>query len=154
MEKVRPGAAHERLLAFVGEWDGEEDLAASPWAEATTVKSRNVFRPAVEGLAVVQEYAQQRPDGEPFSGHGFFTADPVTGDVRWYFFDSVGWPPEGPVRGGWDGSVLTMTKTTPRGQARHTYRFDGDRFEHEVDARFGDAAEFAPFLRARYRRRG
>ncbi|HEX6533890.1 MAG TPA: hypothetical protein VF041_04790 [Gemmatimonadaceae bacterium] len=44
-------------------------------------------------------------------------------------------------------------KTTPRGTARHRFTIDGDQRSHHIDIRMGDAAEFAWFLRGRYRRR-
>ncbi|MCP2261899.1 Protein of unknown function (DUF1579) [Streptoalloteichus tenebrarius] len=152
MGNARPGPAHERLGALVGEWEGEEEFAATPWAPAGTARSRHSFRSGVGGLAVIHDYAQVR-DGEPFDGHGFFTADPGTGEVVWFFFDGVGFPPDVPLRGDWDADgVLRLAKTTPRGQARHAFRFDGDTFEHEIDVRLGDAETFSPFARGRFRR--
>ncbi|SHG35169.1 DUF1579 family protein [Streptoalloteichus hindustanus] len=153
MGEVRPGPAHERLGVLVGEWVGEEEFAATPWAPAGTARSRHSLRSGVGGLAVVHDYEQARGGGDPFLGHGFFTVDPGTGEVVWFFLDSTGFPPDTPLRGDWDGEgVLRLAKTTPRGQARHVFRFHGDAFEHEIDVRLGDAAAFSPFARGRFHR--
>ena len=51
----------------------------------------------------------------------------VSGDeVLWHWFDSIGYPPEVPARGGFEGDALVLERTSPRGTNRTTFR-DGDR---------------------------
>ncbi|MET7991350.1 DUF1579 family protein [Amycolatopsis sp. NPDC005232] len=150
MEMPRRGEAHEALSALVGDWAGVEELEASPWAPASTAKAKAEYRAALDGFAVVQEYVQTREDGSDFLGHNVFTVDPATQETLWYGFDSYGFPPGEPGRGGWREGTLHLEKRTPRGVARHRLRPEGDTLTHEIDVKMGDAAEFSPFLRARY----
>ena len=153
MDMPRPGPAHDALKAFVGDWTGTEELAASPWAPASTARAECEYRLALNGFAVIQHYRQQREDGTEFLGHNVFTADPGTGETLWYGFDSYGFPPESAARGSWTGATLTLEKTTARGVARHRLTPDGGTLTHEIDVRMGENGAFTPFLRARYTRK-
>jgi hypothetical protein len=146
------GRAHEELKTLVGDWAGVEELAAAPWAPASTAKATAGYRVALEGFAVVQEYVQTREDGSTFLGHNVFTVDPATQETLWYGFDSYGFPPGEPGRGGWREGTLHLEKRTPRGIAWHRLTPSDDVLTHEIDVKMGNAAEFSPFLRARYTR--
>ncbi|MFF4597183.1 DUF1579 family protein [Amycolatopsis sp. NPDC001319] len=150
MPEITP--AHEELKALIGDWAGVEELAASAWAPAATAKATATYRGALDGFAVVQEYVQTREDGSTFLGHNVFTVDPATQETLWYGFDSYGFPPGEPGRGEWREGTLHLEKRTPRGVARHRLTPDNDVLTHEIDVKMGDAAEFGPFLRARYTR--
>jgi hypothetical protein len=152
MDMPTRGEAHEALTALVGNWAGTEELAASPWAPAATASATCQYRLALDGFALLQDYAQTREDGSRLLGHNVFTVDPATGETLWYGFDSYGFPPGSPGRGGWTEGRLHLEKTTPRGVARHRLTPDGDVLTHEIDVKLGQAAEFTPFLRARYTR--
>ncbi|WP_370969086.1 DUF1579 family protein [Amycolatopsis sp. cg9] len=152
MDMPTPGSAHDALKALVGDWTGTEELAASPWAPASTARADCGYRLALNGLAVIQDYRQRREDGSEFLGHNVFTADPATGETLWYGFDSYGFPPDSPARGDWTGATLTLEKKTARGVARHRLTPDGDTLTHEIDVKLGEDREFSPFLRARYTR--
>ncbi|WP_239071897.1 DUF1579 family protein [Amycolatopsis sp. SID8362] len=152
MPTLRP--AHDALKAFVGDWTGTEELAASPWAPASTARADCGYRLALNGFAVIQDYRQRREDGSEFLGHNVFTADPSTGETLWYGFDSYGFPPDSPARGGWIGATLTLKKKTARGVARHRLTPGGDILTHEIDVKLGEDREFSPFLRAKYTRTG
>jgi hypothetical protein len=52
-------------------------------------------------------------------GHGVFTLDPSNGSTLWYWFDSFGYPPLEPARGGWEDNTLWLAKRTPRGSASY-----------------------------------
>jgi Protein of unknown function (DUF1579) len=157
MNVPQPGPAHTALAALVGIWTGDERLTASPWSPATTAVATMEFRGALAGFAVLQDYRHRRADGQELSGHGVFTADPGSGETLWYHFDSYGWPPEGPARGGWDGDTLTLVKTTARGTARHVFTLDGERLTYVIDVCMGGEAErrgerraaLAPFVPVR-----
>lgn len=152
MDMPTLGPAHDALKAFVGDWTGTEELAASPWAPASTARADCAYRLALNGFALLQDYRQRREDDTEFLGHNVFTADPRTGETLWYGFDSYGFPPQSPARGGWDDGTLVLAKETARGVARHRLTPDGDTLTHEIDVRLGEDDEFSPFLRARYTR--
>lgn len=152
MDMPTLGPAHDALKAFAGDWTGTEELAASPWAPASTARADCEYRLALNGFALIQHYRQRREDGTEFLAHNVFTADPRTGETLFYGFDSYGYPPESPARGDWDGATLILEKKTARGVARHRLTPDGDTLTHEIDVRMGEDHEFSPFLRARYTR--
>jgi hypothetical protein len=152
MDMPTLGPAHDALKAFAGDWTGTEALAASPWAPASTARADCEYRVALNGFALIQHYRQHREDGSEFLGHNVFTVDPQTGETLWYGFDSYGFPPESPARGGWTGATLVLDKKTARGVARHRLTPDGDTLTHEIDVKMGEDREFSPFLRARYTR--
>ncbi|GAA3556022.1 DUF1579 family protein [Amycolatopsis ultiminotia] len=152
MNLPTPGREHDALTALTGEWSGTEELAAAPWAPASTATATCSYRRALDGFAVVQDYVQTRADGTKLLGHNVFTVDPGTGETLWYGFDSYGFPPAAPARGSWHEGTLHLEKHTERGVARHRLTPDGDVLVHEIDVRLGDDLEFSPFLRARYTR--
>src|ERR1700753_2425265 len=115
MEMPKPGPEHAKLLAFVGEWEGHEELAPSPWSPGGPAIGRMSFRADLDGFAVIQEYIEQKESKIVFRGHGVFTVDPESKEILWYLFDSYGFPPHAPARGRFEGDVLTMTRVTPRG---------------------------------------
>ena len=83
----------ELFWSLLGNWTGVEQLAASGRARAMIT-----FKLDVADGAVLQDYRQVRDDGAELVGHGVFLADPATGDLLWWFFDSAGIPPT-PLRG-------------------------------------------------------
>ena len=152
MEMPAVGPEHEALAALVGDWCGTEDLAAAPWAPAATASATCSYRLALDGFTVLEDYVQTREDGSRMLGHHVFTVDPATGETLWYGFDSYGFPPGGPARGGWHEGTLHLKKHTERGVAAHRITPDGDVLTHEIDVRLGTDSDFRPFLRARYTR--
>ena len=152
MDKARLASHYERLGLFEGAWEGEESLAPSPWATAGTARGKISYRRGVEGIVVVQDYVQERGGRPVFTGHGVFTVDPSDGSALWYLFDSFGYPPLEPARGGWEGDTLRLTKRTPRGEARHTFRFEDNLYHYRIENRYGKDQDFKVFLTATYLR--
>ncbi|RYZ28652.1 MAG: DUF1579 domain-containing protein [Propionibacteriaceae bacterium] len=141
----------ERFWDLLGNWSGTEEQSASPWAPAARTRAALTFKLDLAGTAVVQDYRQVRGDGGEFLAHGVLLADEDEPDgVLWWLFDSVGHPPE-PARGGWAGPVLTLTRTTPRGSARHRFELGADRLAYAIDLTL-TGQETTPFLRGRYER--
>ena len=141
----------EAFAPLLGSWTGLEEQSASVWAPASSARAAITFKLDVGGTAVVQDYRQVRPDGQEFLGHGVFLVEPATERVLWWLFDSYGHPPE-PAGGGWAGAVLTLTKETPRGVARHRFAADDDRLDYRIEVAPDPGSEAVPFLRGRYRR--
>ncbi|HEY6891149.1 MAG TPA: hypothetical protein VI300_25315 [Solirubrobacter sp.] len=120
-------ALHERLAALAGTWEGTEQLAPSPWSAAGTAGAVMSVAVAAGGFAIVQDYASDAG----LTGHGVFS---VSGDeVLWHWFDSIGYPPEVPARGGFEGDVLVLERTSPRGVNRTTFAVAADRLVQRVE---------------------
>jgi hypothetical protein len=152
MEMPKPGAEHARLARLVGDWSGEENLSPSPWGPGGTAFGRFQFRNGVDGMALLQDYEEEKEGKVSFRGHGVFIVDPVNGDVVWWWFDSLGFAPDPPARGSWDGDTLRLEKHTPRGAARYTFDFESDSLRFRIENRFAGEQEFSEFMRGRYRR--
>jgi hypothetical protein len=146
MNLPQPGTVHAVLETFLGHWRGTTRLAASAWGPERTAAAEVTFTRAAGGFAVVQSYRHTEPDGGHFEGHGVFTVDPDREDVLWYYVDSLGLPPETPVRCTWVDGVLRVERRTDRMTARHTFRVDGGVLTHTAELRIGDAANFEPFM--------
>ena len=153
MDLPRPGPEHARLNRLAGTWEGEEQLEPSPWGPGGKAHGDVVYRVVNDGMALAQDYAETKDGAVCFRGHGVLTIDPQSGDVLWWWFDSMGFPPEGPAQGRWDGETLRLGKSTPRGESRYTYEFVGeDRYRFRIENRFPGQAEFVLFMQAEYRR--
>jgi hypothetical protein len=152
MEMPKVGPEHARLLAFVGEWEGDEQLEPSPWGPGGVAFGRMSFRSDLHGFAVIQDYIEQKDSIITFRGHGVLTVDPETKDILWYFFDSFGFPPDGPARGRFEGGVLTLDRVTPRGAARYVYRITADSCEFTIENKFQNDADFKRFMHGKYTR--
>ncbi|HEY6986444.1 MAG TPA: DUF1579 family protein [Rhodanobacteraceae bacterium] len=152
MDMPKPGPGHARLARFAGKWSGDEQLGESPWGPGGTARGRCEVREAVDGMAFVQDYVEEKDGKVAFRGHGVFTIDPGNGDVLWWWFDSMGFPPDPPARGRWNGDQLLFEKNTPRGEARYEFRFADDHYDFRIENRFPGQKDFAEFMRGHYLR--
>jgi hypothetical protein len=153
MDMPKPGPEHALLARLAGEWEGDEQLEPSPWGPGGMARGHGVYRLVTDGMALTQDYTETKDSGVAFRGHGVFTIDPQTREVLWWWFDSMGFPPDGPARGTWAGDTLTLTKSSPRGDARYVYRWMGDRYEFTIENRFPGQADYALFMRGGYARK-
>jgi hypothetical protein len=152
MDMPRPGPAHARLMRFAGRWSGTEQLSPSPWGPGGAAIGRTTCHESLDGMALVQEYEEEKDGAIVFHGHGVFLVEPDTQDVLWWWFDSMGFPPE-PARGKWEGDVLRFEKSTPRGDARYRYEFNGnDRYRFTIENRFPGQTDFVEFMHGDYQR--
>jgi hypothetical protein len=118
---------HARLARLEGSWEGTEQLAPSPWSAGGKAASVLSFAVAAGGFALVQDYRSSAG----LTGHGVFS---VSGDeVLWHWFDSIGYPPEVPARGGFEADALVLERTSPRGTNRTTFRLAGERLHQRVE---------------------
>jgi len=150
MELPKPGAEHAKLMRFAGTWSGDEQLSESPWGPGGAARGRCENRSAVDGMAMVQDYSEEKGGQTVFRGHGVFSIDPANGDVLWWWFDSMGFPPDPPARGRWNGDVLLFEKNTPRGEARYQFKYGGDAYGFQIENRFPGQADFVVFMKGHY----
>jgi Protein of unknown function (DUF1579) len=151
MDMPKPGAAHARLHALVGQWGGEERLHPAPWdlaGGAATAFINN--RLALDGFSVIQEYEQYR-DGRPtFSGHGVFWWDEDAHQYVMTWFDSMSGTPAD-FRGGFDGNVLQLVNQRSQGG------FSRCTFDHGMPGEYvftlevsNDGVSWAPSMEGAY----
>jgi len=152
MDMPKPGAEHAKLMRFAGRWRGDEQLSPSPWGPGGPAVGRLEMRDAVDGMALIQDYTEEKDGAPVFRGHGVFTIDPMSGEVIWWWFDSMGFPPDPPARGRWNGDTLLFEKSTPRGEARYEFRFEGDAYRFRIENRFPGQEDFVLFMEGHYRR--
>jgi hypothetical protein len=100
------------------------------------------FAVAAGGFAVVQDYASD----SGLTGHGVFSVS--SDEVLWHWFDSIGYPPEVPARGAFEGDALVLERTSPRGVNRTTFALVGPSLRQCVEFDGAVVAE------ASYRRGG
>jgi hypothetical protein len=153
MEMPKTGPAHARLLAFVGEWEGEETVAPSPWGPGGAAFGRMSFRADLDGFAIIQDYIEQKDSRITFRGHGVLTVDPETQEILWYWFDSIGFPPDAPARGHFEGDMLTLNRVSPRGASRYVYRITSNACEFSIENKLLGDAEFKVFMNGKYARK-
>lgn len=155
MDMPKPGPEHARLARMAGEWRGEEKLEPSPWGPGGMAHGHGVYRMVTDGMALVQDYEEEKNGATVFRGHGVFAIDPHSGETLWWWFDSMGFPPDGPARGRWTADTLTLTKSSPRGDSRYVYRLlDDDHYEFSIENRFPGQDDFSFFMRGSYARQG
>jgi Protein of unknown function (DUF1579) len=146
-------AEHERLAAFVGEWVGDEVMARSPGRDSGPARAEITARIELDGFYVIQDYRQERDGRTTFKGHGLFTFDRDDRLYKLFWFDSLGYVPQGPASGGWKGETLVLLRPSLRGAARHVYRFTApDRFEQTIQFS-PDNEGWSDVLTGTYRRR-
>jgi hypothetical protein len=153
-ERPRPTEAHQRLLRLAGTWEGTEDLSPSPFGPGGPATGRTVFRAAVDGFYLTGDYEETKGGAVSFRGHSVFGVDGASGEVVWFWFDSMGQPPPAPSRGRWDGDRLVLHATFPQGKGRYTYALDGpDRYRFTAEVAL-EGKPFATFMTGDYRRTG
>jgi hypothetical protein len=142
------------LAALAGDWEGAEQLKASPWTVAGTVVGLHRVRLATRGLTLIQEYEQRRDGAVTLTGHGVFAVDPATSDVLWWWFDDFGHPPLTPSRGHFsDDGGIVLEKTTPRGRQRAHFAASGGLLTHRIEVAPAGSDDLIPLVDACYRRR-
>ena len=108
----------------------------------------------LNGFFVVQDYVQEKAGRVSFSGHGIFGYDSAAQNYTWYWVDAMGFVPDAPARGQFEGDTLKLEKVTPRGAARYTHRLEGKTSYHfSIENSFDQCQTWQTFLTSVYRRR-
>jgi hypothetical protein len=149
-----PGQESLRLQAFAGEWTGEEQLAASRWSPGGPATARVSARADLEGYYLVQDYTEEVDGHRAIQVHAVFAWDEEQRQYLLYWFDSYGFAPQAPGSGQWQGDTLTLTRSSSRGIARHSYRFDGpDTYRLKLENSFDGGQTWQVVMEGVYRRR-
>jgi hypothetical protein len=153
-EMPKPTEAHRKLMRLAGRWEGAETLAPSPFGPGGPATGRTAFHPAVDGLFLLGDYEEEKGGRVVFRGHSVFGVETGSEEIVWYWFDSMGRPPDEPSRGRFEGDRLVLHATFDQGEGRYAYELIGDdryRFTAEGSPPGGD---FKPFVTGEYRRVG
>ena len=148
-----PLPEHLRLHAFSGDWTGEEQLAASHWSSGGPATARVSARVELGGWYVEQHYEETLNGAPGIQVHAVFGWDEEKGQVLLYWFDSYGFAPQTPGVGQWQGDTLVLVRTSSRGMARHSYRFESSDLYHLVlENSFDGGQSWQPVMSGSYRR--
>ncbi len=141
------------LSLFVGEWAGEEIIAPSKWGAGGVASSRISARKGLNHYVLTQDYRAVR-DGKPWlEVHAVFTFDEQNATYRLFWFDSLGFVPEIPALGQWDGEKLMFIRTSPRGKTRHTYdQFGDESYRLILESSFDDGKTWSRVMHGSYTR--
>ncbi len=153
MDMPKPGEAHEKLGAFVGEWAGPETMFPAPWDPVGgKAMARVVNRWILDGFAVVQEYEQRKAGKVVFRGHGVIWFDPAKQEYAMSWWDSMGGSGS-QYRGAFDGTILRLSAPLPQGgHSRASWNFDSAgaySFNMEMS---GDGHTWQPAMLGTYTR--
>ncbi|MEB3044501.1 DUF1579 family protein [Rhizobium mulingense] len=121
-----PSAAHFRLSAFAGVWEGEEHVAASAWTSEGKASAALSGEALFGGFFLEQHYRQTREGAVSFEARNVFGFDGSDQAYKLYQFDSAGFAPPSPASGEWNGNELVLTKTSPRGRQRTAFTFENE----------------------------
>ena len=154
MNKLEIGPLHERLKLFVGEWEGEEQIFPNPWGPSGPGRGHWKFWLDPSGFNLIHDFSEVRDSGYRFDAHGVLTVDPAANAFVWFWFDSYGYPPLNPSRGTWQGSGVTLEKTTPRGVSRSVFELAKDSLGYRVESKVAGSTQFAPVMAGRFVRMG
>jgi hypothetical protein len=131
----------DELRYLLGAFTGTEQMAETQWAPAGEAHAEARAETILGGAMILQHQRQVRDGGASFEAANVFMRDPQSGDVLLYSFDSAGFPPDPPARGGFtDDGTLVLDRTTPRGSSRTTFTPAGDGFEWSKAFRPSDDA--------------
>ncbi|TPM30155.1 DUF1579 family protein [Mesorhizobium sp. B2-3-4] len=146
-------ADHQRLQALVGAWRGEEEIAATQWADEGAATSEVTAEAQFGGLFVVQRYRQRRDGTISFGAHNVFGFDQQNGLVTMHQFDSMGFVPMSPATGAWNGDELVLERSSPRGAARVSYVFnDADAYRMRLQFKPAGSDGWQDMVSGVYRR--
>ena len=148
-------ASQNRLTHLAGEWTGDETIAPSQWGEGGKAVARISARMELNQKLLVQDYSAERGGAPWLKAHAVFTFDEQAGAYSLFWFDSLGFVPAQAAPGQWDRQSLRFIRTSPRGQARHTYTFTvPDAYQLKLESSFDGGATWVLVMEGAYSRIG
>ena len=76
----QPTEEHEKLHILAGDWEGDEEIAPSPWGPGGPAKGRSNIRVAVDGFFLVQDYVEVK---DPATDVVMVVAERWAADAGW-----------------------------------------------------------------------
>jgi hypothetical protein len=141
------------LTKLVGEWTGEETIAASKWGPGGTAVATLFARLDLNGRALIQDYSAERDGKRWLAAHAVFVFDEPTSAYTLFWFDSLGFTPSQPAQGEWNGETLSFVRISPRGQTRHLYTFSrADEFGLRLESSFDGGSSWNLVMNGSYSR--
>ena len=128
----------EELSFLIPAHSGTQLIAASAWGPASSAGTSSAGSVDVAGSLVQHRHTSRREDGSVFDVINVFIRDPESDDVLLYAFDTLGFPPDPPARGRWEGRDLVFLRTSPRGSARTTFTPDAAGYRWSKQFRVSD----------------
>ena len=149
----QPTDEHKKLYILAGEWEGDENIAPSPWGPGGPARGFSSIHVAVDGFFVVQDYVEVKDGRTVFRGHGIYGWDAAQQTYTWYWCDSMGQVPPQPSRGRWQGDTLVFQSSSPQAQGRYTYRFEGEAIYHfKLENSFDGGDTWLTFMDGTYKK--
>lgn len=148
-----PDTSSNPLHKLVGHWRGKETIQPSQWGAGGPAQAQVACREALDGKAFVQDYEAERDGKTWLQAHAIFARRAEAADYSLFWFDSLGFAPQEPAQGTWDGHDLAFIRTSPRGQSRHTYTFiDDDTYGMRLESSFDGGATYVLVMEGVYTR--
>lgn len=143
------------LARLAGEWQGEETIATTRWGQGGPAAGHVTASLQLNGRLLVQDYREERDGKTSLQVHAVFVAEPDHDQYSLYWFDSYGFVPGTPAPGMWDGERLTFVRSSPRGQTRHVYAFEGDdAYALKLESSFDGGVSWELVMSGAYQRVG
>jgi Protein of unknown function (DUF1579) len=144
---------HLRLASFAGRFVGRDNVAATQWGPGGFADAELTGALTLGNLWLALDHVQRRDGSALFEAHARMTWDTETSEYAMAWFDGFGFVPPSFARGQWTESGLTLVRSSPRGMARHTFRFaDEDRLAIALDNSFDNGVTWLPVMTGDYQR--
>jgi len=153
-EMPKPNEHHKKLYVLAGTWEGQENLAPSPWGPAGTAVGKMSYKVDLEGFFVTGDYVEEKDGTVAYRGHGVFGWDDKQQNYVWWWLDSMGSIPLAPSRGKWEGDTLIFESKSEMGESRYSFKFLGDgKYQMVLANKFPGQKEFSTFMDGTYVRK-
>lgn len=133
------------LGVLAGKFVGTDDIHSSAWGPSETARVDIDAEWEIGGAVLVQRWQDSRST-DVFELVNVFMEDPATGEVLLYAFDTAGYPPDPPARGGWGEGRLVLRRTTERGQSRLEFTPTPGGFRWSKEYRTSDTDPWQPVI--------
>lgn len=154
MDMPRPNERHKKLQMLAGVWEGQENIAPSPWGPGGKAIGKMDYRVNVDGFFVTGDYLEEKDGKVVFRGHSVFGWDDKQQNYVWWWLDSMGGIQAAPSRGTWTGDTLVFESKSEAGESRYTFNFHGDdEYQMILANRFPGQADFTTFMDGTYTRK-
>lgn len=150
MEMPKPGPAQEKLKVMIGEWRGSEKMHPSPWMPGGGVRDAKISnRLALDGFAIIQDYAQIEGGRPAFQGHAVVIGRPHGEGYQMYWFDVFS---PSVFEGTFDGEKGVFTSNSPMGTVRASWDYSKRGFYSFKMEASQDGKNFAPMMEGEYQK--